>query len=195
MGIEHVDIWSKGEVVNYLKFLCEKGNLKKCNKLKVIKDYAEAYYPICTEKWASRMRAHNVKTSVTGYGAPSSYYWPRCPEDCPKFKETEDFISSLSEEKKVGWILEDKPSTTLKTKDVFIIHGHDEKATLELEKMLREKLPKWKVEWNLRRFVRKGYIVKGEDDMIAIGWRSLVEVDLKSLLTLLLTSPINEVSQ
>jgi len=65
----------------------------------------------------------------------------------------------------------------------------------EVEKMLREKLPKWKVEWNLRRFVRKGYIVKGEDDMIAIGWRSLVEVDLKSLLTLLLTSPIKEVSQ
>jgi hypothetical protein len=64
------------------------------------------------------------------------------------------------------------------------------KASLkEVEKMLKEKLPKWKVEWNLRRFVRKGYIVKGEDDIISIGWRSLVEVDLKSLLSLLLTSP------
>lgn len=138
MGIEHVDIWSKGEVVRYLNFLLEKGHVKKCRKLKVEQGYADVYYPECIENWASRSKAHNVKTSVTGYGAPSSYSWPRCLEDCPLFEETEDFISSLAEVKIEELIPEKKPSTTLKTRDVFIIHGHDKKVTLELEKVLRE---------------------------------------------------------
>ncbi len=62
----------------------------------------------------------------------------------------------------------------------------------EVEKMLREKLPKWKVEWNMRRFIRKGYLLRSDDDTLAIGWRSLVEVDLKSLMTLLLATPPKE---
>ena len=62
----------------------------------------------------------------------------------------------------------------------------------EVERMLKEKLPKWKVEWNMRRFVRKGYLMHNEDDTLSIGWRSLVEVDFKSLLTFLLATPPKE---
>jgi len=62
----------------------------------------------------------------------------------------------------------------------------------EVERMLKEKLPRWKVEWNIRRFVRKGYLLKNDDGTLAIGWRSLVEVDFKSLLTLLLATPPKE---
>ena len=62
----------------------------------------------------------------------------------------------------------------------------------EIERMLKEKLPKWKVEWNMRRFVRKGYLMHNEDDTLSIGWRSLVEVDFKSLLTFLLATPPKE---
>lgn len=62
----------------------------------------------------------------------------------------------------------------------------------EVERMLKDKLPKWKVEWNMRRFVRKGYLIHNDDDTLSIGWRSLVEVDFKSLLTLLLATPQGE---
>jgi hypothetical protein len=62
----------------------------------------------------------------------------------------------------------------------------------EVERMLKEKLPKWKVEWNMRRFIRRGYIIHNDDDTLSIGWRSLVEVDFKSLLTFLLATPPKE---
>lgn len=139
MGIEHVDIWSKGEVVRYLNFLLENGHVKKCRKLKVEQGYADAYYPECIENWAGHVRAYNVTTRVTGYGAPSSYSWPRCPKDCPLFEETGDFISHLAKVKIEELIPKKEPSTSPKTRDVFIIHGHDKKATLELEKVQKEK--------------------------------------------------------
>jgi hypothetical protein len=140
MSSKHVDIWSNGEVVSYLNYLLEKGQVKKCSKLEVNQGYARAYYPKCVEKWASREKALNVKTSTTGYGAPSNYYWPRCPDDCPKFEQTADFISSLSGKKIEELILiKEEFATASKTFDVFIIHGHNKEATFELEKILKEK--------------------------------------------------------
>ena len=94
-----IDIWSKREVVHYLNYLLEKGDVKKCSKLKVDVGYLNAYYPKCIEGLASREEAHNVKTSSTGYSAPKYYEWPVCPVVCPLFEETMDFTSNLMGEK------------------------------------------------------------------------------------------------
>jgi hypothetical protein len=96
MTRDNVDIWSKGEVIRYLIHLFEKRQVKDCNHLQLQKRYLNAYYPKCIEDWASRERAYNVTTSVTGYGAPSSYYWPACPEDCPAYSKAEGFLKSLN---------------------------------------------------------------------------------------------------
>lgn len=73
----------------------------------------------------------------------------------------------------------------------YLASKHGKAPAKEVEKLLKDKLPKWKVEWNIRRFIRKGYLSR-EGEMLSIGWRSLVEVDLKTLLSLLLASPAKE---
>lgn len=57
----------------------------------------------------------------------------------------------------------------------------------ELEQILREKFPKWKVQLNLDRFIRKGYLLERDDDMLEIGWRTKAEIDHKTLLSLILS--------
>ena len=63
----------------------------------------------------------------------------------------------------------------------------------DLEQVLREKFPKWKVQLNLDRFIRRGYFVE-EKDIIIIGWRAKAEIDQKTLLSLILSekTPIEE---
>lgn len=73
----------------------------------------------------------------------------------------------------------------------YLTSKHGKAPVKEVEKLLKEKLPKWKVEWNIRRFIRKGYLNK-DGEMLSLGWRSLVEVDLKTLLNLLLAAPAKE---
>lgn len=93
-----IDIWSKGEVFQYLKFLLENGQVKQCVKLKLEKGSFDAYYPRCIEDWASRNSATNVSIDCTAYTGPSSYFWPVCPENCPGFVETKELANTLFSE-------------------------------------------------------------------------------------------------
>jgi len=105
--MKHVDIWSKGEVVRYLHSLLDSGQIKDCNHLKIIQGHLMAFYPRCTQNWASRIPANNVTLDPTAYRAPSSYDWPECPADCPHYSQSKDFIASLAG-------VERTPSNTIK---------------------------------------------------------------------------------
>jgi|GEM_PF-2998186 len=96
--MDRVDIWSKGEVLSFLKVLLKEGQIKPCENLRIIRGAWSEFYPQCVENLASRKPANNVYTISTGYGAPSSYHWPVCPEDCPRFQKTENFTESLISE-------------------------------------------------------------------------------------------------
>jgi len=96
--MKFVDIWSKGEVFQYLQYLLKQNQVKDCKHLSITKGYAHAYYPECVLDWASRIDAENVYTISTGYGAPSSYSWPKCPSDCPKYEKARDFGRTLNGE-------------------------------------------------------------------------------------------------
>ena len=48
------------------------------------------------------------------------------------------------------------------------------------------KLPGWRVDWNLDRYVRYGYLGEDEGGMIYLDWRSLAEVDYKTLVDVLI---------
>jgi len=52
----------------------------------------------------------------------------------------------------------------------------------EAEELLQEKLPDWKVDQDLNRFIRKGYLDEDEAGMLFIGWRTRAEIDLKKLM-------------
>ena len=90
-----VDIWSKGEVVRYLQHLLEAGKIKNCKNMKVNQGFMDVFYSECIHNWASWNLAYNVSTNSTGYSAPSSYSWPECPSDCPKYSKSDNFIESL----------------------------------------------------------------------------------------------------
>jgi len=92
-----LDIWSRGEVSEYLiQVLLKKGQIKECNNLKIEEDYLNAFYPECTKQYASRIPASNVHTDMSAGSAPSSYFWPKCPIDCPYYSKSEDFNRSLN---------------------------------------------------------------------------------------------------
>ena len=93
-----LDIWSRGEVTEYLKILLKKDQIKDCQHLKIEEGYLNAFYPECKKQYASRISADNVHIDRSAGGAPSSYHWPICPKECPYYSKSEDFIHSLNSE-------------------------------------------------------------------------------------------------
>jgi len=115
--MKHVDIWSKGEVVGYLKALLNSGQIKDCNHLKVEQGPLMAFYPICSQNWATRSPAGNVTLDPAAYRAPSCYFWPECPNDCPHYSRSKDFVASLiREERKAIAIASEKKELAGRTK-------------------------------------------------------------------------------
>jgi hypothetical protein len=99
--MKDIDIWSKGEVSSYLLNLTEIGQIKPCIHLCLELGYTHAYYPKCKKDWASRVNANNVSLDITAYSAPSSYWWPKCPNDCPHFTPSDNFLLTVSEDQLV----------------------------------------------------------------------------------------------
>jgi hypothetical protein len=59
-------------------------------------------------------------------------------------------------------------------------------ARKELETFLREKFPRWRIDYSLDRYIKRGYLDQDDKSLIRIGWRTRAEVDEKSLVTLIL---------
>lgn len=79
-----------------------------------------------------------------------------------------------------GWSIEEVAILAATLSYIFAKGG---KATeKELVELLEVKFPRWKVEAAIERFIKKGYLMKVEDGMIKVGWRTLAEVDEKELL-------------
>ena len=93
-----LDIRSRGEITDYLKILLKRDQIKDCQHLKIEEGYLNAFYTECTKQYASRISADNVYTDPSAGGAPSSYFWPKCPKDCPYYSKSEIFIHSLNSE-------------------------------------------------------------------------------------------------
>jgi hypothetical protein len=93
---KNIDIWSKGDVVSHLDGLMRSGQVRPCKSLQLEHGHLGAFYPRCKKDWAQRVPAKNVYTDVTAYSAPSGYSWPKCPDNCPHFEQSEDFLLSAS---------------------------------------------------------------------------------------------------
>ncbi|MDG6989252.1 MAG: hypothetical protein JRN21_08015 [Nitrososphaerota archaeon] len=60
-------------------------------------------------------------------------------------------------------------------------------ARREAEQFLREKFPRWRVDYSLDRYVKRGYLEQDDKGMLHIGWRTRAEVDERTLMTLILS--------
>ena len=64
----------------------------------------------------------------------------------------------------------------------------------ELEDILAEKLPRWRIDYIIDKFVRYGYLEQ-DGQIIKIGWRSKVEIDFNMLSMLLILSSSNNLKE
>lgn len=83
-----------------------------------------------------------------------------------------------------GWRIDDMAMLTVAL--AYILSKGGKASLKEIEKILVEKFPKWRVETTLERFIRRGYLSEDDEGTVYLGWRARAEVDQKALLGLLL---------
>ncbi len=88
------------------------------------------------------------------------------------------------ETKLVGWRIDDLAALAIVLS--YIISKGGKAPRKDLEDLLRIKLPSWRTDLNLSRFLRYGYLIEDESGQLYLGWRTRAEVDQKKLIDLLL---------
>lgn len=83
-----------------------------------------------------------------------------------------------------GWRIDDMASLTIIISYIQAKRG--KASTEEVKDLLREKLPKWRVDRNINRFIKMGYISE-DDGMLYTDWRTRAEIDQKEMLKQLLS--------
>jgi len=76
----------------------------------------------------------------------------------------------------------------------FVNSKQGRAARREVEHFLRDKFPKWRVEYSLDRYVKRGYLEQDDRSLLHIGWRTRAEVDEKTLMTMILSRGAKEVA-
>lgn len=88
------------------------------------------------------------------------------------------------EAKMIGWRVDDLAGLAIAIG--YIISKKGKAPRKDVEELLREKLPGWKVGLNVDRYIRYGYITEDENEQLYLDWRARAEVDQKALIDLLL---------
>ena len=84
-----------------------------------------------------------------------------------------------------GWRIDDIAALAVTIS--LIVSRQGKMARKDVDQILREKFPKWRVDLNLDRFIRSGYLLQDEQDILHIGWRARAELDQKTLMNLILS--------
>ena len=88
------------------------------------------------------------------------------------------------ETKLVGWRIDDLAGLAVSLG--YIISKGGKAPREDVEALLRLKLPGWRVEMNLNRYLRSGYLTEDENGLLYLDWRTRAEVDQKKLIDLFL---------
>ena len=89
-----------------------------------------------------------------------------------------------SELKYCGWRIDDIAGLAITV--AFITSKGGKAPKKEIESLLREKMPNWKVKMNIERFIKAGYVGEDESGNLYLDWRTMAEVDQKTLIELLM---------
>ena len=98
------------------------------------------------------------------------------------------FVALSSVETKdrlMGWRVDDLAGLAITIS--YIVSQKGQASRKDVEKMLSEKIPNWKVNLNLERYIRYGYIMQDEKNQLFLDWRTRAEVDQKKLIDMLLS--------
>ena len=89
------------------------------------------------------------------------------------------------ETKMMGWRIDDIAGLAMTISAVIAKKGKVPRA--EVEQLLGDKLPNWRVKSNIDRYIRAGYIDEDEKGDIYLDWRTRAEIEEKTLIDLLMT--------
>jgi hypothetical protein len=89
-----------------------------------------------------------------------------------------------------GWRIDDIAGLAITIS--YIISKKGKAPRDEVEGLLRDKLPGWRVDLNMNRYVRAGYLAEDENRQLYLDWRTRAEVDEKALVDLLLMTERTE---
>jgi len=90
------------------------------------------------------------------------------------------------ETKMSGWRIDDIAGLAITIS--YIISKKGKAPRDEVEGLLRDKLPGWRVDLNMDRYIRAGYLAEDENRQLYLDWRTRAEVDEKALIDLLLSA-------
>jgi hypothetical protein len=110
--------------------------------------------------------------------------------DLAKYYVTLRGSISPKETKMSGWRIDDIAGLAITILYIMSKKGKDSRE--KVEEILRDKLPSWRVDLNIDRYIRSGYIAQDENRQLYLSWRTRAELDEKSLLDLLLTTEKEE---
>ena len=88
--------------------------------------------------------------------------------------------------KMIGWRIDDLAGLAVAIS--YIISKKGQAARRDVEEVLSEKLPGWKVGTNIDRYIRYGYLQQDDNEQLYLDWRTRAEVDEKALIDLLFRS-------
>jgi hypothetical protein len=89
------------------------------------------------------------------------------------------------EAKMIGWRIDDLAGLAITI--AYIISKKGKAPRKEVEELLREKLPEWKVSLNIDQYIRYGYIAQDENEQLYLDWRTMAEIDQKAFVDLILS--------
>ncbi len=90
------------------------------------------------------------------------------------------------ETKMIGWRIDDLAGLAITIS--YIISKKGQAPRKDVEELLGEKLPGWKVGLNIDRYIRYGYLQLDDNEQLYLDWRTRAEVDEKALIDTLLNA-------
>jgi hypothetical protein len=93
---------------------------------------------------------------------------------------------AATKDKLMGWRVDDLAGLAVTIS--YVISKKGQASRKDVEKLLGEKMPGWKVSLNLDRYIRHGYLMQDERGQLFLDWRTRAEVDQKKLIEMLLSA-------
>ena len=90
------------------------------------------------------------------------------------------------EAKMIGWRIDDLAGLAVTI--AYIMSKKGKATRKEVQELLQNKLPGWKVGINVDRYIRYGYLMQDENEQLYLDWRTHTEVDQKALIDLVLST-------
>ena len=90
------------------------------------------------------------------------------------------------ESKLSGWRIDDIAGLAVSITHIISRRGKAPRE--EVGDILKNKLPGWRVDMNIDRYIRSGYLAQDENKQLYLDWRTRAEIDQKYLVDLLLST-------